>query len=375
MDLRPSRGWGPDTAPGRVGLFWISIWTLFLLQPLATGWQERDRWTGWVGMVLVVAFAVVYVGTFGYQRRRMHAGTFALPTRQGLAVFALLVALAVAQCALLGQSGTASAVYLCVLSVMILDHALRWWLVALTLAVTYAAGILVPGWERDTSLLLAMLAASVAVYGVQHMIAGNVRLRLADDQNQRLAVADERNRFARDLHDILGHSLTVIRVKAELAGRLVDADPPRARAELEDLERLAREALGDVRRAVEGYRELTLPGELTRARAALRAAEIEADLPNSTDEIPGDLRELFAWTVREGVTNVVRHSGARRCVVRLSPTSAEVRDDGRGLAGETAGDGNGLLGLRERASALGATVVCRPGEPKGHTLQVLVGTP
>ena len=108
----------------------------------------------------------------------------------------------------------------------------------------------------------------------------------AHEKNAELAVENERTRFARDLHDILGHSLTVITVKAELANRLLDVDPERARAELADLERLSRDALADVRRAVEGYRELTLPGELARARTALAAAEIEAELPNSTDEVP-----------------------------------------------------------------------------------------
>jgi two-component system sensor histidine kinase DesK len=92
----------------------------------------------------------------------------------------------------------------------------------------------------------------------------------------------------------------VITVKAELAQRLLDVDPARAKAEVADLERLSRDALFDVRRAVEGYRELTLPGELARARTALAAAEIDADLPNSTEEVPSDRRELFAWTGARG---------------------------------------------------------------------------
>jgi len=183
-------------------------------------------------------------------------------------------------------------------------------------------------------------------------------------------VADERNRFARDLHDILGHSLTVITVKAELANRLLDVDRDRARAELEDVERLSRDALADVRRTVEGYRDLTLPGELARAREALRAAEIEAELPNSTDEVPSELRELFAWTVREGVTNVIRHSGASCCTVRLRPDCVEVRDDGTGPAVD-AQPGSGLVGLRERAAAAGAVLVTRALEPRGFELAVM----
>ena len=196
--------------------------------------------------------------------------------------------------------------------------------------VFYAAGFVVPGWTHDPGLLLSMLAATIAVWGVQQLLVRNTQLVAAEKENQRLAVSEERNRFARDLHDILGHSLTVITVKAELANKLMDVDPDRARAELADLERLSRDALADVRRAVEGYRELTLPGELARARMALEAAEIEADLPNSTDEVPSDKRELFAWTIREGVTNVIRHSNATRCTVVLHPDRVEIRDNGAG---------------------------------------------
>jgi two-component system sensor histidine kinase DesK len=146
-------------------------------------------------------------------------------------------------------------------------------------------------------------------------------------------------------------------------------DHERARTEIADLERLSRDALADVRRAVEGYRELTLPGELARARTALSAAEIAADLPHSTDEVPTDRRELFAWTVREGVTNVIRHSGAQRCTVILAEHEVEIRDDGRGA--DAARAGNGLTGLRERAAALGGTVVTQPLQP-GFSLKVVV---
>ena len=165
--------------------------------------------------------------------------------------------------------------------------------------------------------------------------------------------------MARDLHDILGHSLTVITVKAELAGRLMDADPARARAEVADLERLSRDALMDVRRAVEGFRELTLPGELARARESLRSAGIEADLPGSAEVVPSDMREVFAWAVREGVTNVIRHSGATP--VHRPPDGRAGRGAGQRRRGAIGGRAarttaaTGWRGLRERATASGAT--------------------
>ena len=126
------------------------------------------------------------------------------------------------------------------------------------------------------------------------LIQRNMQLAAARNELTRLALADERNRFARDLHDILGHSLTVVAVKAELAGRLASLDPARAEAEIGDVERIARQALADVRAAAGGYREVTLDGELASARTALAAAGIEADLPDHdirrTRGAPGAVR-------------------------------------------------------------------------------------
>jgi two-component system sensor histidine kinase DesK len=186
-----------------------------------------------------------------------------------------------------------------------------------------------------------------------------------------LAVTQERERVARDVHDILGHSLTVITVKTELAGRLLEASgagDTRARAELADAERLAREALADVRATVSGMRQLSLAGELATARQALDAAGIAADLPSTVDDVPARYRELFAFALREGVTNVVRHSGASRCGVRLTADCIEVRDDGRGPDGAVSG--SGLAGLRARAQAVGAGVETGTADEGGFLLRV-----
>jgi two-component system sensor histidine kinase DesK len=268
----------------------------------------------------------------------------------------------------LGEVGMSCAVYLAVATVMVLPLPVAGPIVVILIVGSLALSA-VEGWGSQIGLAFAIMAASVAVLGMRTVLRRNQDLLRAEQENASLAVENERTRFARDLHDILGHSLTVITVKAELAQRLLDVDLDRARAELVDLERLSRDALTDVRRAVEGYRELTLPGELTRARNALAAAEIEARLPNSADDVPTELRELFAWTVREGVTNVIRHSGARSCEVRLTPTSAEVLDDGDGAA-SAPGSGSGLAGLRERAATVDATVVVRHLSP-GYSLAVV----
>ena len=162
---------------------------------------------------------------------------------------------------------------------------------------------------------------------------------------------NERNRFARDLHDILGHSLTVITVKAELAKKLIDVDPERARAELDDLERLARDALADVRRAVEGYRELTLPGELARARTALRGGR-DRGRPAELDR-RGALRPARAVRLddprgRHQRDPAQRRDAAAPCV--LQPDRVEIRDDGVGPRAARLRR-HGLTGLRERAGA------------------------
>jgi len=370
-------GWGRAGAAGgprRVGYLFSAIWLVFLFEPLQAGWQHRDTWQGWVGMAATVLFAAVYVVAFAVVRgRSLRLGTVSQPLGAGMLL--LLLALAVVMCLTVGESGLAATVYLTVTSVMFLPTRAGLAAVLLLAGATQTLTMLVPGWQPLPSLLLSIFLAAVAMWGVSQLIRRNIDLSLAREENARLAVQEERNRVARDLHDILGHSLTVITVKAELAGRLMDVDPERARAEVTDLERLSRDALVDVRRAVEGYRELTLPGELARARAALQAAEIDADLPTSTDVVPGDLRELFAWGVREGVTNVIRHSAATRCTIRLTPDTVEVLDNGRGPSDAELLErsGNGLRGLQERATALGAMLMTRTVEPQGFSMQIIAG--
>jgi two-component system sensor histidine kinase DesK len=364
---------GPEaTRPWRWGVFFAGVWLFYLAQPVRAGWNRHDL-RGWVGVAAIVLFAAVYLVVFvrmRLQRRAAPATPFSAIDNVplGLGAVGVEVALAVLVCWCVGEDGVATAVYVAVLCVMCLP---RFWggIVAVVVALAaYLATLTVSGWTEDQGILFGTLVATLAIWGIRQAVNRNVEVLAVREENARLALSDERNRFARDLHDILGHSLTVITVKAELANKLFDVDPARARAELDDLERLSRDALADVRRAVEGYRELTLPGELARARAALSAAEIDPVLPNSTDEVPSERRELFAWTVREGITNVIRHSAARRCQVSLSADAVEIRDDGRGPTGGK--PGHGLVGLRERAAAIGATVVTEPLDP-GFSLKVI----
>ena len=363
---------GQPVGPRRWGWMFAAIWLFYLLTPLEAGWEKRDTLDGWIGMLATLAFGAVYLGTFLLLRFRRPPGTpfRATPsTAFGLGILATEISLGVIICLSVGQPGSATAVYITVLSMICLPPRCAWPVALLVAVGAYVATVTIPGWDADRGILFGAIAAALAIWGIGQAISRNIEVLAVREENARLALEDERNRFARDLHDILGHSLTVITVKAELAQRLFDADPERARTEVHDLERLSRDALADVRRAVEGYRELTLPGELAHARTALAAAEIEAELPNSVDDVPSDRRELFAWAIREGVTNVIRHSHATRCSVVLHPDRVDIRDDGVGPGSE--GGGHGLRGLRERASAMNGTVVTRALDP-GFSLSVVL---
>ena len=187
----------------------------------------------------------------------------------------------------------------------------------------------------------------------------NDELVAAREELANLAVVNERLRIARDLHDLLGHSLTVIRAKSELASRVGIDDPERAAKEMAEVESVARQALVDVREAVTHYRRPTLAGERANARMALAAAGIVADFNDDEVALSPEVDETLAWVLREAVTNVVRHSGAMRCHVKTAYDGDDVRlevvDEGTGAA--TAGvDGSGIAGLRERIAAVGGTL-------------------
>ena len=214
------------------------------------------------------------------------------------------------------------------------------------------------------------------------------RLRDTRAELARAAVAEERLRIARDLHDLLGHSLSLIALKAELAGRLVGADPGRAALEIADLETVARRSLTEVRQAVTSYRQPGLSAELAAGHRMLTAAGIacQVEAPGCWS-FPPAVDALLAWTVREGTTNIVRHAQARRASIRVEVTGeevcAELTDDGTGPAqavasglgaagGQVPGSGSGLAGLAERVRCLGGTLRAGAEERGGFRLRVTV---
>ncbi|MEV4568825.1 sensor histidine kinase [Nonomuraea sp. NPDC049419] len=231
---------------------------------------------------------------------------------------------------------------------------------------------------------LVIVVQAVTVHGIRNMGLLVARLDAARAEVARLAVENERLRFARDLHDTLGHTLTAITIRSQLAARLAPADPVRAAAEMGEVEGAARRALDEMRQAVTGYRAASLAQELEGATRNLAVAGIEVTvLPMATDTadrpVPAAAETLLAWSVREAATNVLRHSRARRCriTLRADETCAEVEvvDDGR--ARQSTGDGapgtgNGLAGLAERVGAAGGRVEVGPLPGGGYRLLVRV---
>lgn len=225
------------------------------------------------------------------------------------------------------------------------------------------------GFENGTAIAIPM--ASLAMFAFGRILRGNRQLVDARVEIARLASESERTRIARDLHDLLGHSLTTITVKAELAQRLSQRDMEGATREIAEVEALSRRALADVRAAVDNYRDVTLTGELATGKEVLRAAGIAAQLPGAVDVVDNDTQELFGWVVREGITNIVRHSRAASCTVSISPSTVEIVDDGVGGTGRR---GNGLAGLAERVSSLGGVIEAGPALPAGWRLAVRLGS-
>ncbi len=232
-------------------------------------------------------------------------------------------------------------------------------------------------WAWVPSLVMAALISAGNVH-FSEVHRKNQRLRAAREEVEHLAKVAERERIARDLHDVLGHTLTVIAVKSELADKLSDRDPARSREEIREVHRISRQALSEVRRAVQGYRADTFPGletELATARHTLESSGIEVEIDGQEEaralgaELGPPRETALVLALREGVTNVLRHARARRCRISLARRKGrvvlEVADDGRG---GLAPEGSGLTGMRERLQALGGRVA-RSGDG-GHTLRV-----
>lgn len=244
----------------------------------------------------------------------------------------------------------------------------------------------------DTSFALKLLGALLAILSVEAwflhfslgtwltgavfvLIVGGVnihfaqarrdarKLEMAQEEVEHLAKVAERERIARDLHDVLGHTLSVIVLKSELASKLMDRDPERAKNEIRDVEKISRDALADVRHAIRGYRAKGLSEEMARARATLETAGVRFDCETREIGLTPAQESVLALVMREAVTNVVRHAEARTCKVELQRVNGDcmlqIEDDGRGGFQI---EGHGIRGMRERIEALGGHVERSTGQ-------------
>ena len=352
-------GWRRYLFPG--------LWLAYLMNTAGGVSTYSHGWLAGIGYALLVVFGFAYLATLAVawsnRRRLFWAG------------YVGMLAICLIEVGLARDTAFVMLIFLTVLTVgQLRTYALP--VVALYTAIAVFLPAMVPSWHTGVrgEWAVTIPLVGLAMYGFFNIIRTNVALAAARAEVARLAAENERTRIARDLHDLLGHSLTAITVKAGLARRLAElGEPDRAATEIGEVARLGRRSLADVRAAVAGHREITLAGELATAREVLRASAIMADFPGSVDIVDPTLSELFGWVVREGVTNVVRHSRANRCTVTFGPGWIEIEDNGHGGVA-SAGTGSGLAGLRERVAAAGGTVQISPS-PVGFRLRVDVPTP
>ncbi|GAB3674052.1 hypothetical protein GCM10027589_44000 [Actinocorallia lasiicapitis] len=291
-----------------------------------------------------------------------------VPAR-GWVLFGALATLTAALPLALGEEWTGLPIYLSITCALFLPHRFVY---AGIFSTTGLSALLCAAVTDDVDgsvyIVFATLGLGIMMAGFRHSRQLLQQLREARAEVARLAASEERLRIARDLHDLLGHSLSLIVLKSELAARLAVKDPAKAELEVRDINKVAREALADVRETVSGYRQRTLAEELDSCRAVLAAAGITPTVRTSGTPLPAEQDALFAWVVREAVTNVVRHSQAATCTIEVAGSVAHIADDGGGAAGFT--PGNGLTGLRERVESTGGTVVAGPRPGGGFAVKV-----
>ena len=307
-----------------------------------------------IGLILLLAFIGLYLGPLphGIFAANLSVRRWLPWAMTGVAVLYLLIA---------GGGGVVFSTYLCVAYITLLPLRRGIPLAVATCAAVTFLPQYVDAWDvhgQLWSIGIPALLVSLAMIGIRLNATNVVELYRARAEVERLAADQERLRIARDLHDLLGHALTTVIVKADLAARLAPLDADRAAQEMREVAALARQGLSDVRTVVTGYREISLLGEIATSREVLRAAGIEARLPVTDEDVPVQYRELFAWALREGVTNAVRHSRAGHLRVTLDERSIEVVDDGRGPE-----PGSGARGpnarRRQRAAGIAGTRRCR----------------
>jgi two-component system sensor histidine kinase DesK len=343
-------GWGP--------LFWVVYLGFFFIDPVMSHAGPRIWLLDLAG---VVVFLVLYFGIFALERPNpwVHVGGMVVlgllfqPINGGACTFFIYAASMLPFC--VDSKGKA------VLGLVTIGG-----IGAIECLFLHSNGWIL----FDSALFPVILGAGNIFFAERNRM--NRKLRKAHEEIEHLATVAERERIARDLHDVLGHTLSVITLKSELAGKLLDRDPKRAGKEIREVEEISRQALSDVRDAIRGYRSRGIAAELAQAKSTLETAGVTVQCDAATTlKLPAMQESVLSLAVREAVTNVVRHAQARTCRMRLDQQNGscrlEIQDDGRGISN---GEGNGLRGMRERVEMLGGTL--NRSTESGTTLTIIL---
>jgi two-component system, NarL family, sensor histidine kinase DesK len=360
---------GKDVEPdGKIGWGGVAVWLAMLVWP-ATSAASGDHGPAWLmlgGLVLFAGIMVLLMRAGFHGTWRLARYLLLLP----------LLALSLWLSRELGLAANYLVVFPSMLTAMVLPIVVPAFVGILVVTVT---SVLVTGvtWDNSTSVALTAFFSGLVMFVLRRLSTTIGLLREAREELARAAVAEERLRFSRDLHDLLGHTLSVVVVKAEVVRRLVGRDPAQAAEAAADIETIGRQALVEVREAVTGYRERDLAAELDGARAALSDAGIAPTVRRAAGTLDDRADALLGWAVREGATNVIRHSRATCCTITLRYDDGravlQIADDGTGCEAVDMPAGNGLRGLTERFAAAGGTVRADAGQG-GFTLTATVPT-
>jgi two-component system, NarL family, sensor histidine kinase DesK len=354
-------------AVGALRTLFVAVWLIYVVQPVASVFKHQY---GVLYIAGAVAITVVYCGVFLCVVGAPHV-------RRTVSLWRIVPLFALAALACVVYDGAKwNALWIYVSAACGLALADR--RVAVRAVVAAGACFLLFSWighDNESDLLITLLPVLLvgfAMIGFRMQIELTRQLRAARETVAQLAASEERLRLARDMHDLTGQSLSMITLKSELAGRLLTRLPAsqerdRVRDEIEQVAAVSRQTLHDIREAISGYRRPTLAVEIITARTALEAAGVtphnDACLTLLSGTFDAEAEAALAWCLREAVTNVIRHSGARNCHISLTrrpcSLSVTVRDDGRGCAGPST-NGTGLHGMTERLTAVGGDVEIAP---------------
>ncbi|MES2866705.1 MULTISPECIES: sensor histidine kinase [Microbacterium] len=349
----------------RYGWLMAALWLVFLIYPLMALLRSEaaQMWitTGWIALG---AFVVIYVAGF---MNGMSFGGGGLTTRpkpiQWVAFGGMIVTAALTIPAA-GGSALSFLPFIMSFASYGLNRLAHWLTMAVCVAVTAMVVFLTPQGAAYLSIL-----AIIALLGAVNTVSTSLIIRSAqaEELGLELATSEGREAVARDVHDLVGHSLTVVSLKAQLVRRLIDSDPERAKAELADIESLTAEAIAGVRATVAGVRSAALVEQLDSCRDALHSVDVTMRVEGDVTALSPAQSLTASWILREATTNVLRHAGASTVTVHIAPGGFTVADDGSGFAGR---EGSGVRGMRERATIGGAMFDVRTGESGGTRVEV-----